>query len=345
MTEWMIYGANGYTGELIAREAVKRGQKPIVAGRNAEGVATLAAELGLPHRVFSAETPDLSGISLLLNCAGPFSATAKPMMAAAIAGHVHYLDVTGEIDVFEHASSLNEQARAANIVLCPGVGFDVIPTDCLALALKQALPDATVLNLGFASQSLRSPGTAKTTVEGIGTGTRVRRNGKLRTEPIGVRARRIDFGQGDRLGVAFPWGDVSTAYRTTGITSITVYVAVAPSFRWAMLASNFLAPILRLSAMRKRMLAKAGATAGPDAIARQNSPTYLWGEVRNSSGEMRTARIRTANGYEVTIHGALAVIRHIMEANSLEPGFITPSLLCGTHLIEQLPGSTAIVIE
>lgn len=345
MAEWMIYGANGYSGELIAREAVRQGCKPILAGRNEKMIAALAAELNLSHRVFGIDALDFSGISLVLNCAGPFSSTAKPVMAAALSAHVHYLDITGEIDVFEYARSLDGVARAANIVLCPGVGFDVIPTDCLALALKQAMPDATILNLGFESRSLKSPGTSKTTVEGMGTGTRIRREGVLKTEAMGVRSRYIDFGNGKRLAVAFPWGDVSTAYKTTSIPSITVFLAVSPSFRWAMLASNVLGPFLRLPAIRKRLTARAAQATGPDANARAKAPTLLWGEVQNTSGETRTARVRTANGYEVTIHGALAVIRHIFETNMLEPGFITPALLCGTQLIEGLPGSSTIKIE
>lgn len=344
MAEWMIYGANGYSGELIAREAARRGLRPILAGRNASQVTALAAELGLSHRVFSADAADLSGLTLVLNCAGPFSATARPIIAASIAAGVHYLDITGEIDVFEHARSLDIKARSADVILCPGVGFDVIPTDCLALALKQSLPDAISLSLGFQSQSLKSPGTAKTTVEGIGTGTKIRRGGTIRTQPLGLLARRIDFGLGARLAVAFPWGDVSTAYKTTGIPSITVYLAVAPAFRFAMLASNMLAPILRMPAIRKRMLAKAGAVIGPDATARENAPTYLWGEVRNVAGKTRTARIRTGNGYQVTIDGALAVLRHIMEAATLAPGYTTPALLCGAGLIESLPGSGRIRI-
>jgi short subunit dehydrogenase-like uncharacterized protein len=344
MTEWMIYGANGYSGELIAREAARQGLRPILAGRSGTVLSALAAELSLPHRVFSVDAPDLSGISVILNCAGPFSATAKPLIAAALAAGVHYLDITGEIDVFEHARSHDADARVASIILCPGVGFDVIPTDCVALALKQALPDATTLSLGFESRSLKSPGTAKTTIEGISAGTRVRRGGVLRTEPMGLRTRRIDFGRGLRLGVAFPWGDVSTAYKTTGIPSITVYVSVPPSFRWSMLAGNLVAPLFRIPAVRERLKARAGATVGPDLEARQNAPTFVWGEVRNASGASRTARVRTANGYDVTIHGALAVLRRLLEGDAPEPGFVTPALLCGVDLVEKLPGSSAIMI-
>jgi short subunit dehydrogenase-like uncharacterized protein len=344
MTGWMIYGANGYTGELIAREAVRQGLRPIVAGRKAERIEALAGELGLPHRIFPVERPDFSGAGIVLNCAGPFSATARPMIAAALAARVHYLDITGEIDVFEHAASRDAEAREVDILLCPGVGFDVIPTDCVALALKQALPDADELSLGFASSSRMSPGTAKTTVEGMGTGTRIRRDGVLRTEPLGLRSRRIDFGNGPRMGVAFPWGDVSTAFRTTGIPSITVYVAVPPAMRMAMLAANLAAPLLRLPALRARLQARAGAIAGPDAAFRETSPTFVWGEARRSAGAVRTARVRTANGYDVTVHGALAVIRHITNSAALPSGFMTPALLCGADLVEKLPGSSKIQI-
>ena len=173
---WMIYGANGYTGELIAREAVRRGLKPVLAGRTAAKVEPLAASLDLQARVFDlldavATARSVEGMGLVLHCAGPFSATAAPMMAACLATHAHYLDITGEIGVFEHARTLDAAARAAGIVICPGVGFDVIPTDCVAAALKAALPDATHLVLGFDSRSGFSPGTAKTSVEARCVGT------------------------------------------------------------------------------------------------------------------------------------------------------------------------------
>ena len=163
---WMIYGANGYTGELIARDAVRRDLNPVLAGRTAAKVQQLPANLGLQARVFdlsiaAATSRTVEGMGLVLNCAGPFSATAAAMMTDCLAAHVHYLDITGEIGVFEHSRTLDAAARAAGIVICPGVGFDVIPTDCVAATLKAALPDATRLALGFDSRSGFSPGTAK----------------------------------------------------------------------------------------------------------------------------------------------------------------------------------------
>ena len=54
---WMIYGATGYTGELAAREAVERGLRPVLAGRNADAVGALARQLGLEHRAFGLDDP------------------------------------------------------------------------------------------------------------------------------------------------------------------------------------------------------------------------------------------------------------------------------------------------
>ena len=148
--QWMIYGANGYTGELIAREAIAHQQQPILAGRNSEKVAALATELGLQARAFELNSvgqvaKQLKDIDLVVHCAGPFELTAEVMMKACIASKTHYLDITGELDVFELAASFQDQAKAAGVVLCPGVGFDVIPTDCVAAQLKQQMPDATHL--------------------------------------------------------------------------------------------------------------------------------------------------------------------------------------------------------
>jgi short subunit dehydrogenase-like uncharacterized protein len=204
MQDWLIYGANGYTGELIAREAAGRGLRPILAGRNETAIIALARELDLPHRIFTPQSAALEGVGLVLNCAGPFSATAAPMMQACIAAKAHYLDITGEIDVFEHAQSLGAAAGTAGVVLCPGVGFDVIPTDCVARALAEALPDATHLALGFETVAAMSPGTAKTSVEGLAHGGRAasRRQDRENRDGVAHQAHRFRPGSAPGDGVS-----------------------------------------------------------------------------------------------------------------------------------------------
>lgn len=340
---WMLYGATGYTGGLIARAAARGGLAPVLAGRNAGAVGALAAELGLPHRAFPLAAPDLAGIGLVLHCAGPFSVTGAPMMDACLAARAHYLDITGEIDVFEQAWARDARAKAAGIVLCPGVGFDVIPTDCVAAKLKAALPGAVRLALGFDTRSGLSPGTAKTSVEGLALGGRVRQGGRIVRVPQAWKVRRIDFGDGEKTAMTIGWGDVSTAFHTTGVPNIEVYVAApAGLIRAARLGGRFgwLLGAAPVQALLKR---QAGGVTGPDAATRARQPAFVWGEAQDAAGQRRTARLRTANGYDVTVAGALAVVRHLLGRIS-EGGTFTPSTLVGADLAERLPGSGPMVL-
>lgn len=348
--DWMIYGAYGYTGELIAREAVRRGYRPVLAGRSRAKVEALAGELGLEARHFDLDDAarldaQLAGCELVMHCAGPFSATAAPMMEACLRARAHYLDITGEIPVFEHAQTLNELARSAGVVVCPGVGFDVIPTDCVAAALKAALPDATHLALGFDTRSSMSPGTAKTSIEGLAQGGKVRRDGRIVQVPLAYRVRRIDFGDGEKPAMTIPWGDVSTAYHTTGIPNIEVFVPGSPDMIRGARFANLIRPLLGLPWVQRQLKARIGRkVTGPDDGKRAESGTWVWGEARNARGERKVARLRTVNVYSLTVTGALAVIGYLMQMRPAG-GAYTPARLLGPDLVTSLPGSGELRIE
>jgi short subunit dehydrogenase-like uncharacterized protein len=152
----LIYGATGYVGQHVARTAGRLGVKAIVAGRDAAKLDRIASETGLERRAFGLDDPAaidsaLNSVAVVLNCAGPFKYTAEPLVAACLRTHAHYLDITGEIPVYEAIQAMDAQAKARGVMLLPGVGFDVVPTDCLALHLKQRLPSATRLRLAFQS--------------------------------------------------------------------------------------------------------------------------------------------------------------------------------------------------
>lgn len=346
----LIYGANGYTGELIARAATLEGLSPVLAGRTEPAVAALAKKLGCEFRVFDLAEParvaeGLAGCRLVIHCAGPFCATARPMMAACLAARVHYTDITGEIDVFELAFRQDAASREAGILVCPGVGFDVVPTDCVALTLAKALPQATRLALGFDSRSGLSRGTAATSVEGLGYGSRVRENGEIRRIPLGSRARRIDFGAGPKLATAIPWGDVSTAYRTTGIGNIEVYVPVSKSALANLRRLDRLGWLLRRRPVQAFLKSRIARRApGPDAAERGKTPVHVWGEVATKAGQSITARLRVPNGYTVTTDAAVAIARRLL-GTEIPAGFTTPARLMGSDFVTRLPGATQIQLE
>ena len=243
MGDFLVYGATGFTGRLIAEHAVERGLNPVLAGRDAAGVRSLAERLGLLHRAFElgsrkALVDGLTGIAAVLHAAGPFSATSAPMVEACLAAGVHYCDITGEIDVFENLAARDAQAKAAGVMLMPGVGFDVVPSDCLAAHVAAKLPCATWLRLSIGGLTRASRGTAKTMVEAIAQGVRVRRNGRV-VLATGTPGSVADFGVGPRPTVGVSWGDVSTAWHSTGIPNIEVYFEADHNMRRAAAVPGF----------------------------------------------------------------------------------------------------------
>jgi len=343
---FLIYGANGYTGELIAREAKARGLAPVLAGRNAEAVAGLARELGFEHKVFglddaAALDAALAGFTAVLHCAGPFSRTASPMAAACLRGRVHYLDVTGEVEVFEKLAARDAEAKAAGVMLLPGVGFDVVPSDCLAAHLKRRLPAATELVLAFVTRGGMSRGTATTAAENIHRGGLVRRGGALTPVPTAWRTRVVDFGGGYvRTAVSIPWGDIATAWRSTGIPDIEVYMAVPKSARVGMRVARYARPLLALGPVRGlvRRFARRGA-AGPDADARTRGWSRLRGEATAPGGTHVASLLKGPEGYTFTVHGALLCLARVLRGDA-PPGYQTPATAYGPDLVLEVPGVT-----
>lgn len=341
--DWMIYGANGYTGELAAIDAVRRGLKPVLAGRNEAAVSKLADGLGLDYRVFSLDRPEqvsqaISGMHVVLHCAGPFSVTSQPMIRACLTEGVHYLDITGEISVFAAAYKLHEEARRADVVLMPGAGFDVVPSDCLAASLVEALPAATKLQLAFEASGGPSPGTAKTSVEGLGNGGCVRRDGKLTHVPLAWKTRKIPFAHAQRTGVTIPWGDVFTAFISTGVPEIEVYISVPPSSIANLRRLRWIQPILGLGVVQSFLKNRIQKTVtGPSEDKRDSTNSQLWGEVTSADGRSVAATMTTPNGYDLTVDASLGVVEFLMN-NDVEGGFYTPSLLMGSGYAASLTG-------
>ena len=338
---WMIYGANGYTGQLVAEAAAVAGERPVLAGRSDAAVRAVADRTGLPRRAFPLTQPELEGIDLVLHCAGPFSATSRPMVDACLGSHAHYLDITGEMDVIEAVMARDAEARAANVALIPAVGFDVVPSDCLAALLHRKLPGAVGLELAFYPHGGASPGTLKTMVENLPRRTRARRGGKLvEIEPI---VRTVPFPRsGPRQALAIPWGDLATAHRSTGIPDVTVYMAMsAPALRLARLQRLF-APVLGLApvqAFLKRRIERRVRGPGPEE--RQRGSVELWGRAEDAQGNFTQGTMVVPEGYRFTAEAALACVRRVRA--DVRPGAWTPSLAFGADFAASLPGVTVEV--
>jgi short subunit dehydrogenase-like uncharacterized protein len=339
----MIYGANGYTGRLIARLARERGLRPTLAGRSSGRVEPLARELGCECRAFElaadALETNLRGMQLVLNCAGPFVRTAPAMIEACLARRVHYLDITGEIDVIEHAASLDSAARAAGVLLMPAVGFDVVPSDCLAKALAERLPSATRLTLAFSDSGGVSPGTAKTVLLGAGQGGRVRASGRIEPVPVAWKSREIPFADQARWAMTVPWGDVASAFYSTGIPSIETYFAMPQRaiqrirrMHWMLRALEF-PPLAWLLTQAIHY-----GVRGPSEKQRTASRAQFWGEVADQAGQRVEGTLETPGGYQLTPTAALECVARVL-AGQAPPGFCTPAKAFGSQLITAIPGT------
>lgn len=347
---FLLYGANGYTGKLIAGLSKERGLRPILAGRDQKAIEQLAAEHGLEHRVFALDDSAaldaaLREVMVVLHCAGPFSRTSKPMADACLKTKTHYLDITGEATVIETLAARDREAKSAEIMLLPCVGFDVVPSDCLAAHLKRRLPTATHLALAIQGMGRVSRGTATTMVENINRGGLVRREGKLTGVPAAWKTRQIDFGRGEVLATTIPWGDVATAFYSTGIPNIEVYAAIPKSVRRMMKLTRPFGRLLGTNAVQRFLKKRIKAQPpGPNEEERARGKSFVWGEVKDDSGQRAVSRLRGPEGYTLTALTALAIVERVLNGQ-FSVGFQTPSKAYGADLIMEIEGVTREDVE
>lgn len=341
---FLLYGANGYTGELIARHASQYGLTPVLAGRRQEVLAPLAEKLGLSYKVVdlndgTALDAALSSCKIVLHAAGPFHFTAKQMVEACLRTGTHYLDINGDITVFEMLKTYDAQAKAKGIMVMPGTGFDVAPTDCLALFLKKKLPSATDLKLAFATMGGGlSHGTATTMASRLGDAGAERKNGKIVRVPLGAKGMWIDFGVKRLFVMQIPWGDVSTAHFTTGIPNIETYTGIKPSVYRILKLQPLFNWLLRTSFVRKYAKKKIDKRpAGPTDEERSKAKALVWGQVIDAKGAKATARMSGPDGYTLTMHASLLIIQKILTGN-FKTGYQTPASAYGEDLVLEIPG-------
>ena len=336
----IIYGSYGYTGKLIVQECNSKSLNVILAGRNRESLQKQHEQTGYPFEVVDVhDKPALLSLlqkgSMVLHCGGPFIYTAKAMVDACLETKIHYTDITGEYQVFEMlAEEYNDKAKQAGIMVMPGTGFDVVPSDCLALYLKKKLPTATHLQLAFAmTKGGLSRGTKKSMTEKLGYGGLIRKDGVLTAVKMGEKHMEVDFGSYKTPALNIPWGDISTAWRSTGIPNIEVYAGATEKMIRNAKRSNYFNWILRQRFVKNFMLKQIDKQKpGPSDEARETGRAYLWGKVKDYLGQQFVATLEAPSGYALTAKTAVLIAEKILAGN-FKTGYQTPAMMYGEDLI------------
>ncbi|PKD42920.1 saccharopine dehydrogenase family protein [Rhodohalobacter barkolensis] len=340
MKKWVLYGSYGYTGNLITELAASDGDQHVVlSGRNEEKLREQAGKFELDYKAADLDSPEdldelLQDAEVVLHCAGPFVHTWKPMAEACLRNNCHYLDITGEINVFESLKMMGPEFEEKGLMAMSGVGFDVVPSDCLAATLHKKLPDATHLELAISGLGGGlSRGTAKTMIENLGSGGAVRRGGKIEEVPAAYLIRKIRFGDKWKDAVSIPWGDISTAYTSTGIGNIVVYAALPKKSIEKLKWLNRLGPIVKNKRLKSFLKSRVEqGKPGPSEGERREGRSLLWGHASNAKGESVVALLKTKEGYQLTAETALKIVENCLK-DKLKSGYQTPSNVYGADFI------------
>jgi short subunit dehydrogenase-like uncharacterized protein len=347
-TRLLLYGAYGYTGCLTAALAAAKKLNVVLAGRNKDALAGLGDRLSLPTRVVGLKDAKqlcdaLKDIACVVHMAGPFAATSAPMLNACLATQTNYIDITGEIEVFETMWSRKEEIRRAGITAVPGAGFDVVPSDCLAAYVASKLERPASLVIALRGLESASQGTLRTAIRQVSKPVLGRRAGAI-VALDDRSARWIDFGAGDEPCVPVSWGDVATAFHSTGVGNITVYFRRTTLFRLADVVAKVFGPLLR-SRIGQRGLAAIvrSLPEGPSQAERIGHHGTIWAEAIDCSGKSSKARLFTPDAYDFTANSALEISSRVA-ALPVALGLVTPSQAFGVDFVLSLPGCSRMDI-
>jgi short subunit dehydrogenase-like uncharacterized protein len=340
----LVYGAGGFTGRLIVQEALARGLHPIVAGRRREPLEALSHTHLLEQRCAALDDARgtlamLRDVAVVLNCAGPFRGTALRLAEACVGAGAHYLDISGEHETFASLAGLSETAERRGVLLLPGVGFDVVPSDCLAALAARRLPSARSLALALSGLDRISRGSALTVLDKLGEPVFVRREGRLvECAPLSL-VRSFDFGAGEREATAVSWADLATAHLTTGIPNVTVYYEATPVVRLGLGMKPY-GELVTRSPLGGVVRALASASLrGPAATERARGRAAVVAVAEDERGRSFGARLQTPEVYDFTARTAVAIADRVLAGN-LRAGFSTPGQLLGPEFALSLPGVT-----
>lgn len=341
---WMIYGATGYTGTLIAKEAVRRGHRPLLAGRNAEKLRMLAEQLGLEWCAFSLEDKSTlreatESIDLMLNTAGPFTETCEPIMDGCLAGHTHYMDISNEIFVLQAAQARHHLAEKMGVSLIPSVGFGTTASNCLARHVWAKITDPVSLELVISPYvAQRSAGAIKSTLKTIACGAYVRKNGILTAIPFGSGAKHMLITNRAHNVLPVATGDLEAAYMSTGVANICVYMPHSLNPALACFVLPIIQKLLSWDVLRQLAEQQIGRRQASHAInpvdTKQHS--WVWARATDPHGNIAEARLEAGEGYNFTASASIHAVEWVLCHHSV--GAQAPAAVFGEDFVLRLEG-------
>ncbi len=339
---WMLYGATGYTGTLIAEEAVRRGHKPILAARNAEKLRVLADRLGLKWCAFPLEDKSAllkaaESVELMLHSAGPFAETCVPMMDACLAGKTHYLDISNEISVLQAAQVRHRMAVENGLSIIPGVGFGTVASNCLVRHVCAQIINPVSLEIVMSPYvAQRSAGAAKSTLETIAHGGYVRRDGILVRNTFGSGAKRIRIANGEHNVIPVPSGDLEAAYIATGIANITVYMTTQINPTLASFVLPFAQKLLSWDILRQKFerWMDGRATSIVEKPVNTNQRSWIWVRACDCHDNVAEAMLETGEGYAFTAAASVLAAEWVLGKHTV--GSKVPATAFGTDFVFQI---------
>lgn len=326
MNSLLIYGASGYTGRMAAGYAKAAGLNVIAAGRDQSKITRVATELGISSKVFSLDDEKvidqaLAGVSVILNCAGPYHRTAKALMHASLRTGCHYLDMAAELDSYQLAEQLDAEAKAAGVMLLPGSGGSVAMLGCLAGFAAEQIAQPCQVSIALHVTGSMSRGSAVSARENLSNSVLCRRDGKLVTQsPDAITD--FDFGAGAVPCFPVTLPDLISIWHTNQIPDIETFVHV----------SGNAFPEGDLQALPD----------GPDAAEREANRYQAAVVVTDQYGVQCHAVLDTVNGYTFTPLAAVEAAQRVLNGE-IDFGFQTPAGLFGNQFAGSIADTTITI--
>ncbi len=341
--KWMIYGAYGFTGSLLAKIAADKGFKPVLAGRDALKTKRLALSLGLDFKVFSLDEDsiiekNLKDIDLLYNLAGPYCKTAPTMVEACLRTKTHYMDLTGDIEIYDFLYSLDKVAIENEILIMPGVGFNVIATECVAAHTVQKLSTCDHLDIVMATQAKPSKGTFKQMIALLPRGGYEIENHELKRRNIGKSDIKIKYPDKRRTPFSIPIGELIACHKSLNIANIRVHYAMSSS--WVRMTETMIDIIAKFSGKNygKKVLSNFASNyiKGPDETSMLHDKAYVYAKASSDLGVYAETMIKTPEPYYFTALITLKVIQKVLDGEY--KGALTPVEAFGSSIIFEVEG-------